>query len=429
MRILVTTYPEKTHFLAMAPLAWALRTAGHEVLCAVQPGFVDTVTTAGLTAVPVGRDRDPQRMIELAPEWRESGRLGLPPPYDVATREPGDVDWEYLRTEFGTQVSRWHQMENFPMIGDLVALARRWKPDLVIWEPTTFAGSIAAKACGAAHARLLFSLDIFGVTRELYLRLKAQQPPEDRADPLADWLGAYARRYGSDFSEDMITGHFTIDQFPPSLRMPADLHYTSLRYTPYGGPSTIPDWLHHPPERPRVALTLGMVATERFDGYAFDLGGALAALSELDIEIVATIDELTRRRLGPLPGNIRAVPYVPLNALIPTCTAAIHHAGFGTLSTVALHGLPHLVLPGDIDGPELARRLAAQGSSRVVEAASASGEVIRENLSRLLTEPRFRERARALRAEFLDLPTPNELVPQLEELVTKYRTGRHGEPR
>ncbi len=36
MRVLFTTYAEKTHFLAMAPLAWALRTAGHEVVVASQ---------------------------------------------------------------------------------------------------------------------------------------------------------------------------------------------------------------------------------------------------------------------------------------------------------------------------------------------------------------------------------------------------------
>ncbi|MBK1787855.1 nucleotide disphospho-sugar-binding domain-containing protein, partial [Prauserella cavernicola] len=320
MRVLFTTYSDRSIFLSMVPLAWALRTEGHEVLFAVQPGFADVVTEAGLTAVPLKADDAFSRTMRYGATRTAVTRPGLLEPYAAADSvEP--VTWQRLLSGYEAAVAGWHKVVNFPMIDDLVTLARHWKPDLVIWEPTTYAGAIAAKASGAAHARLLWSIDVFGRTRELYVRLKAQQPPEDRADPLADWLGAYARRYGSDFSEDMITGHFTIDQFPPSLRMPADLHYTSLRYTPYGGPSTIPDWLHHPPEHPRVALTLGITATERFDGYTFDLRDALAALSELDIEIVATIDELTRRRLGPLPGNIRAVPYVPLNALIPTCTA------------------------------------------------------------------------------------------------------------
>lgn len=56
MRILFATYSEKTHFLSMVPLAWALRSAGHDVRVASQPELVDVITTAGLPAVPVGED-------------------------------------------------------------------------------------------------------------------------------------------------------------------------------------------------------------------------------------------------------------------------------------------------------------------------------------------------------------------------------------
>ena len=48
MRVLFATYPERTHFLAMVPLAWALRTAGHEVRVASQPTFTDVITRAVL---------------------------------------------------------------------------------------------------------------------------------------------------------------------------------------------------------------------------------------------------------------------------------------------------------------------------------------------------------------------------------------------
>ncbi|MGW2784745.1 hypothetical protein ACWC3X_26360 [Streptomyces populi] len=36
------------------PLAWSLRTAGHEVRVACRPDLLDAVTSAGLTAVGVG---------------------------------------------------------------------------------------------------------------------------------------------------------------------------------------------------------------------------------------------------------------------------------------------------------------------------------------------------------------------------------------
>ncbi|MBB6421390.1 activator-dependent family glycosyltransferase [Streptomyces sp. AK010] len=420
MRVLFATYAERTHFLAMAPLAWALRTAGHEVRFAGQPTFTDEITQAGLTAVGVGRSLDPARMMELAPD--DAGRAGLPEPYDVATRLPEQIAWGPLRDAYARQVRHWHRVENVPMVADLVAFARSWQPDLVIWEPTTFAGAIAAKACGAAHARLMFGLDVYGVTRDHFLRLRALQPATERADPLGEWLASYGRRYGFDFSEDLVTGHFTIDQLPGSVRMEADLRYVPMRYVPFGGPAVVPRWLWAArPERPRVALSFGLVATERYGGYVVGVREILESLADLDVEVVATIAESEQSKLGTVPGNASVVSYVPLHALVPTCSAVIHHAGFGTLSTVALHGVPQLLLPVDSDAPELARRLVAQGGARCVPAGEATGPVVRERLVELLSEPSFREGARRLRAQVHDMPAPNQLVAHLEQLTAAHR--------
>ena len=45
---------------------------------------------------------------------------------------------------------------------------------------------------------MLWSVDVFGVARDHYLRLLDQRPADDRADPLGDWLAGYARKYGFD---------------------------------------------------------------------------------------------------------------------------------------------------------------------------------------------------------------------------------------
>ncbi|MGW0811615.1 activator-dependent family glycosyltransferase [Nonomuraea sp. NPDC002799] len=423
MRILFTTYPDKTIFQAMVPLAWALRTAGHEVRVAVQPTFADVVTQAGLTAVPVGRDPSTWRMAELSPEQVEAERAGLPAPYDAAV-DPAAVAWEPMRAGYATLLEQWHQLDNFPLIAGLTEFARSWRPDLVIWESNTYAGGIAAKACGAAHARLVWSVDVFGVARGHYLRLKERQPEDLRADPMAGWLGAYARKYGSEFGEDLLTGQFTVHQLPASLSMEAPgLDYVPMRYVPYGGPAVVPKWLWAEPERPRVALTLGTTATDRFAGYAADVQDVLTALADLDVEVVATLAESAQRGLTSVPDNARVVSWVPLHALVPTCSLVINHAGPGTLLTTAVHGVPQLTVPWDFDEPELARRAAAQGGSLTIRADQATGERVREGVLRLLGEPSFADRAAGLRAEIRALPSPNELVARLEELTVKHRSA------
>lgn len=423
MRVLFTANPEKSPFQYLVPMAWALRTAGHEVRFASQPQFAATITQAGLTAVPVGRDQESWRMSDEMAEANATLRAGVPAPYDVV-EHPEKITWDYLKPGFDRAVTWWHKMDNFPMVADLVAFAEHWRPDLVIWDPLNFAGSIAAKAVGAASARLTWGLDVFAVGRDHYLRVMNEQPPSDRADALANWLGANATRYGKEFSEDMVTGQFTIDQFPKSLQIEADLHYVRTRYVPYGGPAIVPDWLWAPPLRPRVAVTMGVTSTDLFGGYQMGMQELLDALGDLDLEIVATIADKERDKLDRVPANTRIVSYVPMHALLPTCSAIIHHAGAATMGTAALYSLPQLAVPYHFDQPLLGDLLTAQGAGLSVHANVATGQAVRDSLVRLLAEPSFREGAVRLRDEVYSSPSPNELVPHLEKLVTVYRGER-----
>ncbi|MDT0456844.1 activator-dependent family glycosyltransferase [Streptomyces sp. DSM 41527] len=421
MRVLFATNPHKSIFQYMVPLAWALRTAGHEVRFAGQPSFTPTITQAGLTAVPVGRRQNPFRLLELVdPELIAESRVGLPTPWNVI-QDPSKATWEGMLEGYDL-VSGSLREDNFPMIADLVEFARHWRPDLVIWDPLTLAAPVAAKAVGAAHARLLFGVDVFGVPRDRFLRLKAQQPEGQRSDPLAEWLGGYARKYGGEFSEDMVTGHFTIDQFPGSLQTEASgLHYERMQFIPYGGPATVAKWLWEEPERPRVALTMGLSATDVYSGYTIPTQDVLDALADLDIELVATIAEGEKAKLRRIPDNARLVPFVPLHHLAPTCSAFIHHAGAATLATVARHPVPHLSLHYHWDQPILARKLTEHGAGLDLHTTEATGQAVRTAVERLLAEPQFRTRAAALRDETLALPTPNQLVPRLEELTARHR--------
>ena len=72
----------------------------------------------------------------------------------------------------------------------------------------------------------------------------------------------------------------------------ADLDYVRMRYVPYGGPAVVPKWLWAKPERPRVALTMGLTATEvyvgltteRADRPAFSPADAATELRQLETQ-------------------------------------------------------------------------------------------------------------------------------------------------
>ncbi|RZQ61153.1 activator-dependent family glycosyltransferase [Amycolatopsis suaedae] len=417
MRVLFGTQPAETLFHFMVPLAWALRSAGHEVVVASQPEFAPSIRQAGLTAVPIGRRFGRNPAFAEQEEVLEEDNTGFPPPHDVVDH-PEKIEWDYMRSGYATTIA-WWKILNASAIHQLVGFAEQWRPDLVIWEPGYYAGPIAAQVTGAAHARLLWSVDVFGATREHFLRLKEQRPTGDRADPLADWITAYTTKYGVEFAEELVTGQYTIDPLPSSLGLATGLARLPLQYVPYNGQATVDPWLWDPPPaKPRVALSLGTsIISERAGGYIVDVQDLLDELGGLDIELVATIAEAEQKKLRRVPGNARLVAFAPMNHLVPSCAAVIHHAGIGTLATTSVRGVPQLSLPWDADQPHLARALAAQGGGLTVPAKEATGALVRENLLRLLEESSFRDSAAALREEMLTMPTPSRLVGTLEELV------------
>jgi glycosyltransferase (activator-dependent family) len=420
MRVLIATFAERTHFIGMVPLAWALRAAGHEVRVASQPALTGIVAETGLTAVPVGRDHMLNAILASA------RRLGAEGPAFDLSADPAELDWDQLRKGYAeTLVPLWWKPINESMIGELTEFSRWWRPDLVLWEPLTYAGALAAQANGALHARVPFALDLTARLRERCLRLFAEDPSRRAADPLARWLGARAAAHGGEFSEDLTLGHFTIDTMPPSVRTgpyPAR-ERLPMRFVDYNGRAVLPGWLRADPDRPRVCLTLGTTAPERTGGYAVPLPLLLEAMAGLDAEVVLPLPEGERAGLGAVPANVRVTGFVPLHALAPTCAAFVNHGGAGTVCTGLLYGVPQLLVTDHyFDEPLWGRRLTELGAGLALRPAEATPDAVRDRVSRLLGEPRFREAAARVGAEMRAMPAPTEVAAELERRVALRRS-------
>ncbi|SDH94009.1 glycosyltransferase, activator-dependent family [Sinosporangium album] len=424
MRVLIATQAEKTHFLGMVPLAWALRTAGHEVRVASQPALAEVIASTGLTAVPVGRDHMFHHLL------RSAKSLGLDedPGFDMAEERGEVLTYEHLTRGVGQFVTWWWKVVNEPMLDDLVGFCRTWRPDLVVWEPTTFAGAVAAQACGAAHARQMWGADLFGRMRGLHLRLMAGREPAERRDPLREWLAAAAGRFGGEFAEELTCGQATVDHLPGSIRLDTGLPLLPMRYVPYNGRAVVPAWLREPPSRPRVCVTLGGSAPERLDGRGLGAQDMLDSMAGLDVEVVATLPARERAKLARVPDNARIVEFAPLHALLPTCTAVAHHGGAGTYATAMLYGVPQLIVPQLVtaqylfDERTLGERLAEQGAGAVLT-GDVTAERVSAALARLLTGGEAGQQARRLRAEMLAMPDVHAVVAELEKAVSS-RRGR-----
>ncbi|OLF17182.1 nucleotide disphospho-sugar-binding domain-containing protein [Actinophytocola xanthii] len=413
MRVLFTIFPATAHLHPIVPLAWALQNEGHEVRVAAHPSMADAIARTGLTAIPFGDNEMVRHIVEFNSNPDKLDTLNDRLVLRCEPDEPWHDAWLALIGAFTSYT---------PALDELVEVCRQWRPDLVLWDPLCVPASIAARTCGAAHARFLWGQDNVGW---LWERFAEREP--DTCPPMVngslDWLMApMLERHGMEFEPELLLGQWTVDPRPDSWRVPVDLEYVPVRWVPYNGGGAVEDWVSTPPERPRVVLTLGVGGRGRllFSEAGHPLPDVVRELATLDIELVVTLPASSFD--GDVPDNVRIVDYVPLNQLLPSCSAIIHHGGDGTALAAGTFEVPQLVTSVPFWAEEnVGRHLTDQGVGLVVNPAGLTAGVLREQLSRLLEEPQFAKSAVAFHEELRRRRGLHEVVPVLEELTARHR--------
>jgi UDP:flavonoid glycosyltransferase YjiC (YdhE family) len=114
---------------------------------------------------------------------------------------------------------------------------------------------------------------------------------------------------------------------------------------------------------------------------------------------------------------------VPLNLIMPHVDVLVHQGGDGTTLAAATAGVPQLAITRKPDAETPASRIAASGAGlwlryQELRTDPHSGDVIRDAVRTLLTDPAYRAAAHRLRAENENQPPPADVVPRLAELAT-----------
>ncbi|ARF76233.1 hypothetical protein B7C62_31110 [Kitasatospora albolonga] len=418
MRIMFTIWPMAAHLYPAVPLALALQSAGHEVCVASHPLLTRAITAAGLTAVGIGTEETMTPLAgaeEFMPDEEESERL-----LELLASDPADRPAAEMFTLFLGAVRMYNTVPGAggaaPGVDDVVAFARAWQPDLVVWEQWP-AAAVAARLIGAAHARILCGPDYWAWGRE---RIVAAGGP----DPTAAIVAPIAERYGLAVDEELVLGQWTIDPTPKALRLPTTAPRTvSVRRVPLSGGVVLPRWLHPRPERPRVAVSLGISGRAMRMADRKLIGSVLEAVGGLDAEVVATFDALQLEGQR-VPENTRTVDFVPLSQLFETCSVVVHHGGGGTFAAAVAHKVPQLIeTSGELECAAYADYVTDRDGGLSVNYARQSPQEIRRSIERLIEEPVFGKGADTLHAEWLAMPGPVDVVPTLERLAAQHRTA------
>src|SRR5262245_16575543 len=369
MRVMFVAAPIRVHALPLVPLAWAVRAAGHEVVVATAGDGV-AVADGGLPVIDVAPGIDVRELFR--PLFEQHSGLEDP-------RGPTPAETAVIAEIFGALNDR--------MADGAVAAGLRWRPQVLVHDTSAAAGALVAARLG-----------IPAVRHEIY--------PEGSSGftgrILAHLTGA-AGRLGIDPPE---AGPL-IDTIPSSLRS-GDGRGWPMRCVPYSSGGTVPMWLLAQPDRPRIAVTMGVAW-----GRSGPLRQIIRAAADVDAEFVLAVGQPDRGMRAELPPNVRMLGWMPLSELLPRCEAVVHHGGGGTIFAALTSGIPQLIFPGGIAHFEGAQAVRDRGAGLLGAADAIDSDLLR----RLLDDDALRSAAVEVGKESADRPAPAELVAPLTALA------------
>ncbi len=196
---------------------------------------------------------------------------------------------------------------------------------------------------------------------------------------------------------------------------------TTVRFV--GTPPILPNQAPLPPwaddlngSRKVVMVTQGTLSNHDFSELVVPTLAALA--DEPDVLVVVTAGGRSSGAIpGPIPDNARLADFLPLDWLFPRVDVLVTNGGYGTVNQALSYGIPIVGAGASEDKPDVNARVAWSGVGIDLQTNTPTAAALRAAVRHVLDEPRYRNRAKVLAAEFETLDTTAEVIAALAELV------------
>lgn len=430
MRVLVATVPLTGHVHPMLLVVRALVERGHEVVWYGAGKFAAMIEAAGARFAP----------MRAAPDWDDADVEGAFPAL-AGKRGLARVKLQ-LREMFIAPMG--------PQLRDLEALVAAHAPALILADQAHLGAALVAERralpwvglgisalvipsvdtapFGAARppARSDADRKVYRFLRWLIHRVLFRAVNRAyRAGRVAAGLPAGDRTYFDVLSPDLFLQP-TIPSFEyPRRDLPAQVRFIGPLVPRDGGAAERPAWWRdvtaaRAAGTPVVLVTQGTLATDPRELIA----PALRGLAGEPVLVVA-ITAATPAALGlpAWPDNARVAPYVPYQALLPHAAALVTNGGYGGVQMALGHGVPMVVAGGSEEKPEIAARVAWSGVGVDLRTGRPRPAQVRRAVRRVLGEPAFAARARALAEECARHDARSVAVAAIEQLAARRAAG------
>jgi UDP:flavonoid glycosyltransferase YjiC (YdhE family) len=369
MKFLFVTTGSSATFYAVAPLATAVRNAGHEIILASHEPWMETVEGFGVPTVCYSPE--PIRHFMTASRSQEMPDVG-----------------------------RGFAKMAAAGLGALLDLAENWRPDLVIGSSMSYAAGLLATRLEVPYVRQIeYPIPMAG----------ADPGAEEELRPELDRLGL------AGLPEPALY----VDVTPPSLRPSPASGGQPMRWIPRNPQRRLEPWMYTRPEgRHRVLIT-----SEFRSLPGRSLRHLVDELTRAGAEVLIEGAQGAAGRWGAELSDVR-VGEMPVDVVASTCDLAVNHGGAAAAMTLMTAGVPQLIIPPNDHTEAIARALSGFGAALTVMPRQPGpgqnlGELIAAGCREILSTSRYAQQAEALATEIAALPTPCEVVRTLETLAAR----------
>lgn len=348
MRVLLTSLPIRSHLMpVLVPLAEAMRARGHEALIATGPAMAQLDHVAVLPDLPSPAD------FGERPRWYPE--------------RDGVLDVPLFAEELTVRAA-----------ANVLDLARRWQPDVIVRETNEYGGRIAAEVLGIPHALIEIA-------------------PHVRIPDLAGRMDAVRARFGVSGTEPVFTAGLLPRFWHPvqhAYRVPTDQTTRDDAVSVVATFGTNADLLMSGSKLPRVVAE---------------------ALGLLEVKAVLAIGDA--EWTGPRPSNVRLEPEVPQQQLLNSAEVFVTHAGYSSVRESLTAGVPMVCLPLFADQPNNAARVEELKAGVSVDVKTLTADVLAERIQHVLRTRAYHDKAENLAAEIADLPVVGKIPDDLVSAV------------
>ncbi len=167
-----------------------------------------------------------------------------------------------------------------------------------------------------------------------------------------------------------------------------------------------PDWWGELDGSKKVVLvTQGTVANVDLGELVEPTLAALAGRDDL-LVLVTTGRRPIENVRGPIPKNARLAEFLDFAALLPKVDVLVTNGGYGTVQLALRAGVPIVAAGRTEDKAEVGARVAWSGVGLEIPAQRPGAADLRAAVERILSEPSYGARARAIGADMAAIDTP-----------------------